>query len=83
MYDELYEAWIKERETTEIQPLPKDFYIKLTGYMKKMREESRMLDEKQLEPSFCDENLKMLRRWLKNSFRCALKKLLEKPWMAK
>ena len=46
MYDELYKAWTKERETTEIQALPKDFYVKLAGYMKKTRDESRMLDEK-------------------------------------
>lgn len=46
MYDELYEAWTKERETKEVQVLLKDFYVKLADYIKKMKEESRMLDEK-------------------------------------
>jgi len=65
VYDELYEAWTKERETTEIQVLPKDFYVKLTGYMKKMKEESRMLDEKTVRA-------KLLRRESKN-----VKKMVE------
>lgn len=46
MYDKLYEAWKKERENIEIQMLPRDFYAKLAGYMKKIKEEGRMMDEK-------------------------------------
>ena len=46
MYDKLYEAWKKERENIEIQMLPRDFYAKLADYMKKIKEENRMLDEK-------------------------------------
>jgi DNA replication factor GINS len=46
VYDELYEAWRKEKESAEIQTLPKDFYAKLAFYVKKIGEESRMLDEK-------------------------------------
>jgi len=46
VYNELYEAWRKEKENAEVRPLPKDFYTKLAEYMRKIREESRMLDEK-------------------------------------
>jgi len=46
MYHELYEAWKREKEKAELQALPQDFYVKLTEYMRKMRVESRMLDEK-------------------------------------
>ena len=46
MYDELYEAWKKEKENAEIQRLPKNLYAKTADYMKKIREERRMLDEK-------------------------------------
>ena len=46
MYDELYEAWKREKENIEIQMLPRDFYAKLADYMKRIKEESRMLDEK-------------------------------------
>jgi len=46
MYNELYEAWKREKENAGIQPLPKDFYAKLAEYVRKIREESRMLDQK-------------------------------------
>jgi len=46
VYNELYEAWRQEKASHELQPLPKDFYVKLSEYLKKIREESRMLDEK-------------------------------------
>ena len=46
MYNELYEAWKKEKENHELQMLPKDFYTKLAEYSRKTRAESRMLDEK-------------------------------------
>ena len=46
MYDELYEAWKKERESSEVQKLSKRFYAELADYMKRIREEQRMLDER-------------------------------------
>jgi DNA replication initiation complex subunit (GINS family) len=46
MYNELYEAWKKEQESAELQPLTKDFYARLAGYVKKIREETKMLDER-------------------------------------
>ncbi len=46
MYDELFEAWRKEKENAEVQPLPRDFYARLAGYVKRIREERRMLDER-------------------------------------
>lgn len=60
MYKELYQAWRKERENVEIQMLPKDFYARLANYMKKMREESRMLDKK-------TTRAKLIERQFKNS----------------
>ncbi len=46
MYNELYEAWRREKDSTALEPLPKDFYFKIAEYVKKIREESRMMDEK-------------------------------------
>jgi DNA replication factor GINS len=46
LYNELYEAWRQEKDSDALQPLPKDFYVKLAEYMRKIREEGRMLDEK-------------------------------------
>lgn len=47
MYNELYDIWKREKEKEdEIQQLPKNFCLKIAMYIKKMREENRMLDKK-------------------------------------
>ncbi len=46
MYNELFEAWRKEKESAEIQPLQKGFYTRLAEYVKRIYEEKRMMDEK-------------------------------------
>jgi len=46
LYDELYEAWRKEKENADVQALPQGFFARLALYTKRLREESRMLDEK-------------------------------------
>ena len=42
----MYEAWKREIDNAELQLLPEDFYAKLADYVRKIREESRMLDGK-------------------------------------
>ena len=80
MYDELYEAWKKEKENVEIQRLPKNFYAKIIDYMKKIREESRMLDEKTTKAKLLRhefENVKkMVRELVRLRYNKALKKAL-------
>jgi DNA replication factor GINS len=61
LYDELFEAWRKEKENADIQLLPKGFYEKLAEYVKKIREEKRMLDEKTVKGRLLqkeEENIK-------------------------
>jgi len=63
MYDELLEAWRKEKINEEIQPLPKDFYMRLTEYIRTIREKQRMLDEKTVKGSLMrkeEENVKKM-----------------------
>jgi DNA replication factor GINS len=49
LYDELFEAWRKEKENVEFQTLPSEFYLRLADYIKKIHEEKRMLDEKTIK----------------------------------
>jgi DNA replication initiation complex subunit (GINS family) len=47
LYNELYELWKKEKENeNSIQRLPKNFYAKIVAYIKKTKEDNRMLDKK-------------------------------------
>jgi DNA replication factor GINS len=78
VYDELYDAWTKERETTEIQALPKDFYVKLAGYMKKMKEESRMLDEKTVRAKLLRRESDNIKKMVKELIQLRSEKALEK-----
>ena len=58
MYRELYEAWKKEKENDELQPLSKGFYAQLAGYVNKIRKEDRMLDRKTVKAQLvrCESN---------------------------
>jgi len=78
VYDELCEAWTKERETTEIQALPKDFYVKLAGYIKKMRDESRMLDEKTVRAKLLRRESKNVKKMVKELIQLRYEKALKK-----
>ena len=68
MYDELYLAWQKEKENVEIQRLPNDFLVKIVKYIKKIREQNRMLDSKTIKS-------KLLKRELENA-KSIVKELL-------
>ena len=48
MYKELLEAWIRERDGEELQPLPKDFYKRLSSYFRRRIEGSRIVDPRSI-----------------------------------
>lgn len=78
MYDELYEAWKRERANAEIQGLPRDFYARLAEYMKKSREESRMLDEKTIKAKLMRQEGKNVRKMVKALVQLRYRKILRK-----
>jgi DNA replication initiation complex subunit (GINS family) len=78
MYNELYKIWKKEKETLEIQGLPKDFYPKIAAYIKKMREENRMLDRKTTKAKLLDREFKNVKIMVSELVQIRYKKLREK-----
>lgn len=76
MYDNLYEAWRKEKENAEIQKLSKRFYAELAIYMKKIREESRMLDEKTTRARLMRRELGNARRLVRELVKLRYEKAL-------
>jgi len=46
MYSQLHEIWKQELENPELVKLPSDFYVGIVEYMKRLKEESRMLDRR-------------------------------------
>jgi len=77
VYEELYEVWRKERESIEIQKLPRDFYARLADYMRKMREESRMLDRKTLKAGLMEREFKNAKRLAKKILRLRCEKSID------
>jgi len=78
VYDELYEAWEREKESVEIQRLPRNFYARLADYVKKIREEGRMLDEKTTKAKLMKRELKNVKSMVEEIFRLRYEKALKK-----
>ena len=78
MYDELYEAWKKEKETLELQRLLQNFYAEIAAYIKKMKQENRMLDKKTTKAKLLDNEFRNVKIMLSELLQCRYKKFLEK-----
>ncbi len=78
MYDDLYEAWKKEKENLELQKLPKNFCAKIADYVKKIQEEGRMLDEKTIRARLLKREFQNVNEMVKQLFQLRYKKLREK-----
>jgi DNA replication factor GINS len=75
LYDEVYVAWKKEHESAELQPLAKDFYVRLVGYVKKICEETKMLDEKTTKARLIKQELRNARRLIKSLIQLRYEKI--------
>jgi len=56
MYDELYEVWKRELESSELEKLAPNFYSKIADYMRKLKEECRMLDKRTVKANRSIDN---------------------------
>ena len=83
MYDEIYEAWRAERETAEIQRLPRDFFVRLVGYVKRIREEGRMLDNKTTRAWLMQHEFKNVKKIVRDLIRLRYEKALRKAMTGK
>jgi DNA replication initiation complex subunit (GINS family) len=57
MYDELYAAWRVEIESAELGSLPSDFYLRVADYLRRIKEENRMLDKKTVKASLLEREM--------------------------
>ena len=76
MYDELYAAWQRELESTALGSLPPDFYIRIADYLRRIKEESRMLDKKTVKASLLERELQNVKRMLQELVQVRYKKLI-------
>ncbi|RLG92172.1 MAG: hypothetical protein DRO36_02250 [Candidatus Hecatellales archaeon] len=83
MYKSLYDAWLREEERVEIQPLPEDFFKKVSVYIRELKVEVRGLDEKSLRAKLKHHELEKT-VWLVESLtEKRLKKIVKKVFEEK
>lgn len=77
-YSLLYDAWKREKENQELQPLDKAFYLALSQYLKGQREELQMLDEKTLKAHLISEENERIKKLLSDLIHSRYRKMFNK-----
>ena len=77
MYQELYDAWKKERLTKDLQSLPKNFFERATEYTKKLRESQRMMDTKTMKSRLLKQEYENGKRLTSEIVTTRFRKMLE------
>jgi|WetSurSiteA1Bulk_404760.scaffolds.fasta_scaffold99386_1 DNA replication initiation complex subunit (GINS family) len=62
MYEELDAAWLREIKEADLCQLASDFYERLADYLKRVKEENRMLDKKMVKAILLEHELENARR---------------------
>ena len=76
MYDELYAAWKKEKLLPELQPLNEDFYSQVSGYIGKLKESQRMIDDKTLKARLLRNEIENAKRFASELLDLRFKKII-------
>jgi len=63
-YQILYEAWMREKGSVELQPLGKGFYAEASAFVRAKREEVQMLDERSLRSRLLVNELNRVQRFV-------------------
>ncbi len=77
MYNELYAAWRREIEETSLGGLPPDFYIKIADYLRRLNEETKILDKKSVKVSLLEHEAQNVTRMLDELLRLRYKKIVK------
>jgi len=78
MYNELYDVWKREVESDELGKLPPDFYANVAEYLRKLREEGRMLDKRTVKASLLNMETQNVKRMLREVIQVRYRKLVKK-----
>jgi DNA replication initiation complex subunit (GINS family) len=78
MYDELYEIWKRELENNELEILPPDFYSKIADYLRRLKEESRMLDKRSVKSNLLKKEMQNVKFMIRDLIWRRYKKSIEK-----
>jgi len=78
MYNELYEVWKRELERSELERLPRDLFPRIADYLKRLREESRMIDRKTVKAHLLKKEMQNVKRLTHDLIQTRCKKIARK-----
>ena len=76
MYDELYKIWKQELENDDLIPLSSDFYARLADYVRRLGEESRMLDKRTAKANLLKRETQNAKRMIQELIRTRYRKIV-------
>lgn len=77
MYDELYIAWRLEIENSELGSLHSDFYARLSNYLRRIKEENHMQDQKNLKTTLLKQEETNVTRMAQELISARYRKLVK------
>lgn len=77
MYNELYGAWRREVDEAALGRLPPDFYVKITAYMKRIKEEKTPPEKKSVKASLLEREAANVALMLEELLSARYRKMLE------
>lgn len=78
MYNGLCEVWKRELENVDLKELPQNFYAAIADYVRRLREESRMLDKKTVKANLLRKEIKNVKRMVRELVQARYRKIISK-----
>jgi len=77
MYNQLYAAWQREIDDPTLGALPSDFYVKIAEYLRRIKEEDKILDKKSVKMNLLLHESANVERMLKELLDIRYRKLIK------
>src|ERR1035437_10159336 len=77
MYNELYAAWQREIDDLTLGGLPHDFYAKIAEYLRRIKEEDKVLDKKSVKINLLEHEAQNVERMLEELLGARYRKIIK------
>ena len=77
MYKELYAAWQREIDDPTLGALPLDFYSKISEYLRRIKDEDKVLDKKSAKMNLLEHEAQNVERMLDQLLEVRYRKLVK------
>jgi DNA replication factor GINS len=77
MYNELYAAWQREIDDPTLGGLPPDFYAKIAEYLRRIKEEDKVLDKKSVKMNLHEHEAQNVERMLEELLGARYRKIVK------